>query len=87
MEAASGRRRYAIIGALVLVLAAAALWASLALAGGSGSSAKAPAKKPVAGQVADSSRAAKPMAKKGHHGGDGQCPFRGDQASVDDASL
>lgn len=86
MEAASGRRRFAIIGALVLVLAAAALWASFALAGGSGTSAKAPAKKPVAGQVADSSRAAKPMAKKGH-GEDGQCPFRGDQASVDDASL
>ena len=84
MEAASGRRRYTLIGALVLVLAAAALWASLALAGGSGTSAKAPAKKPVAGQVADSSRAAKPMAR---HGEDGQCPFRGDQTSVDDSSL
>jgi hypothetical protein len=85
MEAASGRRRYAFIAALALVLAAAALWASFALAGGSGSSAKAPAKKPVAGQVADTSKAAKPMAKR--HGDDGQCPFRGDQASADQASL
>lgn len=84
MEAASGRRRFAVIGALVLVLAAAALWASLALAGGSGTSAKAPAKKPAAGQVADSSRAAKPVRK--HHD-DGQCPFRGDQTSYDDSSV
>ena len=73
MEAAPGRRRVALIASLVVVLAAAALWAGLALAGGSGSSAKAPAKKPVAGQVADSSRAAKPVRK--HHD-DGQCPFR-----------
>jgi hypothetical protein len=85
MEAASGRRRLAFLAVLALVLAAAALWASLALAGGSGTSAKAPAKKPVAGQVADSSKAAKPLAKR-QHAGD-QCPFRGDQASFDEASL
>ena len=84
MEAASGRRKLVFVTLLALVLAAAALWASLALAGGSGTSAKAPAKKPVAGQVADSSRAAKPMAKR-QHAGD-QCPFRGDQAGLD-ASL
>jgi hypothetical protein len=84
MEAASGRRRYTVIGALVLVLAAAALWASFALAGGSGSSANTPAKKPVAGQVAGKSKAAKPMAR---HGEDGQCPNRWDQTSVDDSSL
>jgi hypothetical protein len=75
MEAASGRRRVALLASLVVVLAAAALWASLALAGGSGSSAKAPAKKPAAGQVADPSRASTPAAKR--HG-DGDCPFRGD---------
>lgn len=84
MEAASGRRRLVFITGLALVLAAAALWASLALAGGSGSSAKAPAKKPVAGQVADSSKASKPMGK--YHG-DESCPFRGDQASFDRSSL
>jgi hypothetical protein len=81
MEAASGRRRVVVIATLVVVLAAAALWASLALAGGSGSSANAPAKKPAAGQVADPSKVAKPMAKR--HGEDGQCPFRGDQSSYD----
>ena len=78
MEAAPGRRRVAMMASLVVVLAAAALWASLALAGGSGSSAKAPAKKPVASQVAGTDKAAKPGANKRH--GDGQCPFRGDQS-------
>ena len=77
MEAASGRRRIALVASLVVVLAAAALWAGLALAGGSGTSAKAPAKKPVATQVAGTSKASKP-AGKAH--GDGDCPFRQDQS-------
>ena len=84
MEAAPGRRRVALIASLVVVLAAAALWASLALAGGSGSTAKAPAKKPVAGQVADTSTWSKP-ARQRH--GDGDCPFRRDQGAADISEL
>jgi hypothetical protein len=83
MEAASGRRRVAFVAAMVVVLVAAALWASLALAGGSGSSAKAPAKKPAAVKVAGMSKAAKPMARHD----DGQCPFRRDQSSFDSSDL
>jgi hypothetical protein len=84
MEAAPGRRRVAFVAVMVVVLVAAALWASLALAGGSGSSAKAPAKKPVAVKVAGTSKASKPMAQR-HD--DGQCPFRRDQSSFDSSDL
>jgi hypothetical protein len=80
MEAARGRRKVALLASLAVVLAAAALWASLALAGGSGTSAKAPAKKPVAGQVAGTSKAQKPMAQR-HD--DGQCPYRAEMEVSD----
>jgi hypothetical protein len=81
MHAASGRRRLAFVALLVFVLAAAALWASIALAG-SGSSAKTPVSKPAAGQVAHPSRTAKPAAKSRAH----ECPFQ-QQANADTSSV
>jgi hypothetical protein len=79
MEEARKTRRSALLVAIVGVLALAAVWATVAIAGGSGQAAK-PVKAKAKATPAQSSFGHQGVA--GKSGSDHQCPFR-DGASND----
>ena len=77
MEEERKTRRVPVLAALAGVLLLAAIWATMALAGGSS-----PAAKPAKAPAAKSQVSKAPGAFAGKHG-DGQCPFDDQGASND----
>jgi uncharacterized low-complexity protein len=78
MEEERKTRRVPVLVALAGVLLLAAVWATMALAGGS-----TPAKKPVKAPAAKAHVSKAQPSVAGKHGDDGQCPFRQQGTSSD----
>jgi hypothetical protein len=78
MEEARKTRRYPVLVALAGVILLAAIWATMALAGGS-----TPAAKPAAKAPAAKSQVSKTQAGFTRSSGDHDCPFEDEGASND----
>lgn len=88
MEEARKTRRYPVLVALAGVILLAAIWATMALAGGSTPAAKPAAKAPAAKAQVSKAQASKTQASKAQRGyagksGGRDCPFEDGAASND----
>ena len=82
MEEVRNNRRYPLLVALAGVILLAAIWATMALAGGSTPAAKPAAKAPAKAQVSKGT-ASKAQAGFTRSSGDDDCPFEDEGASND----
>ena len=83
MEEARKTRRYPVLVALAGVILLAAIWATMALAGGSTPAAKPAAKAPAAKAQVSKGTASKAQAGSTRSSGDRDCPFEDEGASSD----
>jgi hypothetical protein len=82
MEEARTTRRYPLLVALAGVILLAAIWATMALAGGSSPAAK-PAKAPAAKAQKSTGESSKAQGGYAGRSGDHDCPFEDEGASND----